>query len=725
MNLLQGASALFAAYDNEAQNQRLLRLDFPQGDAPRSILLANTLHASEAMSRDFRIEIEVLSDDALVPLKAVIGKMVTISLVRDDGTLRYFNGYVFAFRFVRTDGGFAFYQMVLKPWLAFLRLRQDCRTYQNLSLTELCDAIFANYLQRDVQYRLLRGAPELTLAVQYNESDHNHLHRRLEAAGMVYWYEHRMDGHTLHIGDDSTSCNLIDGTGDMPYQHQAGALEGDGIHQWEAARQAGSGMVSVSSYNFKNARSDRHDRASPNRQGAVTPYEVYADLGAYGFKNDDDGEALAVRRMETIDAGGQDFAANGNHRAAQPGRTFTMSGHFSGGYQAGDSGAPQEDRSAREYLILSVQHVASNNYQDGRGAESHYRNHLTCLHSTIPWHPRIGHHSVDTRIYGVQTATVVGPQGEEIYTDKFGRIRLQFQWDRLASFDEKSSPWVRVMSNWAGSGFGQISLPRIGQEVVVQFLNGCCDRPLVIGSVYNAANMPPWDLPNNRTQSGILTRSTRQGSADNANALRFEDRKGAEEVWLHAEKDQRIEVEHDESHTVGNDRGKNIGHDETVTVGHDRTGTVGNDENITVHNNRSEQVGQDEQIAIGGSRSEQVGKNEHVVIGGNRNELVKLAKEETVLLAKSLFVGAAYQTTVIGAMNTSVGLAQVEEIALSKKVVVGQESSLTAEVEHKVTVGSSVITITPTRITLLADEILIEARNKVQVHGDDIDHNPG
>src|SRR5471032_32812 len=166
MNLLQGATALLAAYDSEAQGQRLLRMDFPRGDAPASLLLANAIHANEAVSCDFHIEVEVLSDDALIPLTAVMGKMVTISLVRDDGTLRYFNGYVFVFRFVKTDGGFAFYQMELKPWLAFLRLRQDCRTFQQLSFTELCDDIFSQYLQRDYQYRLLRDVPELTLAIQ-------------------------------------------------------------------------------------------------------------------------------------------------------------------------------------------------------------------------------------------------------------------------------------------------------------------------------------------------------------------------------------------------------------------------------------------------------------------------------------------------------------------------------------------------------------------------------
>src|ERR1700761_6557602 len=250
MDLIQGVTAILAAYGNEAQGQRLLRMTFPRGDGPGSIMLANSIHVDEAMSRDFEIDVEVLSDDALIALDDVTGKMVTISLVRDDGTLRYFNGYVFAFRFIKTDGGFAFYQMELKPWLAFPLLRQDCRIFQFLSLIELFDEIFLDYLERDYQYRLLRDPPELTLAIQYNESDHNHLHRRLEAAGLVYWYEHRADGHTLFISDDSTRCAPVDGVGEMPYQNQAGSLEDDGIHQWEPMRRIGSGKVTVTSYNF-------------------------------------------------------------------------------------------------------------------------------------------------------------------------------------------------------------------------------------------------------------------------------------------------------------------------------------------------------------------------------------------------------------------------------------------------------------------------------------------
>ncbi len=725
MNLLQGVTAILAAFNNDPQGQRLLRLDFPQGDGPDSIMLANAIVADEALSCDFNYEVEVLSDDALIPLKSVIGKMVTISLVRDDGTLRYFNGYVFEFRFIKTDGGFAFYQMVLKPWLAFLRLRGDCKVFQNLNLTELFDQTFENYLQRDYEYRLIEALPDLTMAVQYNESDHNHLHRRLEVAGLHYWYEHSEDGHTLCVGDDSTQAESIAGSGEIEYQSQAGSTEHDGIRQWRPVRIASSGRVSVNSYDFKQSRSDRMERPSLNEQGAVESYEVYLDAGAYGFKDDDDGEALAHRRMDIIDARGQDFIAQSNERAAQPGRCFTLTGHFSGGYNdSGDCDMPANDKAEREYLILSVRHTASNNYHDGQGTASQYSNSFTCLRRTIRWRPRLGMHSNDTRIYGVQTATVVGPKGEEIYTDEYGRVRVQFHWDREGEYNEKSSPWVRVMTGAAGSGFGQISVPRIGQEVVIQFLNGNCDRPLIIGSVYNSANMPPWELPANKTQSGLVTRSSIGGKTENANALRFEDLKGSEEVWLHAEKDQRIEVEHDESHSVGSDRMKSIGHDEVVEVKHDRTETVGNDEKITIHNNRAERVDHEENVDIGGNRIEAVGGNEVVTIAQTKSERVGLTKEETIGLAKALTVGGAYGVTVGAAMNTLVALSQFEEIAADKRTQVGKGYSVVAADSFEVIVGSASLKLTSDGVIKISGtSIDISASGPVHINGKDVDIN--
>ena len=724
MNLLQGVTAVLAAFGGDPQNQRLLRMEFPKNDGPAGIMLVNALVAEEALSSDFSYDVEVLSDDARIPLKAVMGKMVTISLVRDDGTLRYFNGYVFEFRLVKTDGGFAFYQMILRPWLAFLRLRGDCKVFQNLTLTELLDQTFENYLQRDYEYRLMGSAASLTMVVQYNESDHNHVHRRLEAAGMHYWYEHRRDGHKLCIGDDSTQAETIDGGGEIAYQSQAGSREQDGIRQWRPARRIASGNFVINSYDFKNARSDRGERPSMNEQGVVELYEVYLDGGAYGFKDDDDGEALAGRRMDVIDSGGQDFVAESNERAIQPGRCFTMSGHFSGGHINGLVDAPANDKAEREYLILSARHIAGNNYHDGQGTASQYANTLTCLRKSIRWRPAPGSHSTDTRIYGVQTATVVGPKGEDIYTDEYGRVRIQFHWDRDGKSDEKSSPWVRVMTSAAGARFGQISVPRIGQEVVVQFLNGNCDRPLIVGAVYNAANMPPWELPSNKTQSGVLTRSTLGGTAEHANALRFEDRKGEEEVWLHAEKNQRIEVEHDESHSVGNDRSKTVGHDETVTVEHDRTETVGHDEKITIHNNRTERVDHEEHISIGGNRNETVSGHEKVFISKTKTERVKLAKEESIGQAKLLQVGGIYSIEVGADMRTAVAQLKFEQVGHDKRTEVGKSYTIIAADSFEVTVGGASLKLMSSgAITISGTSIDIGASGPVHINGKDVDIN--
>ncbi|WP_229219984.1 type VI secretion system Vgr family protein [Rugamonas fusca] len=725
MNLLHDVTTFLAGLAEDPQGQRLLTLSFPRNDGPDSVLLANAINANEALSRDFEFQVEVLSDNALIPLKDMMGKLVTIALVRNDGTLRYFNGYVFDFSLVRTDAGFAFYRMTLKPWLAFLRLRQNSRVFQNLNICELCEQTFDDYQQRDYRYAITGKTPNTTLMVQYNESDYNHLHRRLEQAGLYYWYEHSAEGHTLWIGDDSTLGKSIEGEGTMRFQNAAGAMEDDGIHQWSPVRHVSSGKVAVNSYNFKNARSNRMDRPSLNPQGKVAPLEVYEDTGAYGFKDDEAGEALATRRMEEIDARGQDFSAEGNDRAAQPGRSFRLTEHFSGGARGrDDDDAPLEDRAGREYLIVSVHHQASNNYQDGRHALSHYGNTLTCLRKSKRWRPHVGLNSRDVRIYGVQTATVVGHKGSEILTDEFGRVRLQFHWDRDHKFDAASSPWVRVMTSMAGNRFGMIGIPRVGQEVVVTFLDGVCDRPLVIGCVYNAANMPPWELPANKTQSGILTRSTREGSRDNANALRFEDLKGKEEVWLHAERDQRIEVEHDESHSVGNDRSKTVGRDETVQVKHDRTETVGNDEKITVHGKRTERVDGEEKIDIGGTRVETVGQNDIVTIAGTRIETVMLAKNEMVMLEKALEVGDNYGVLVGGSMATTVARSQVELVGQSKDTRAGTTYTITAKDSFEITVGSASLKMTSDgAITISGTRINIGASGPVHINGKDVDVN--
>jgi type VI secretion system secreted protein VgrG len=702
MNHFQGDTAALRAFAGERQDTRLLRLRFPNDDAPAGVfMLANTLEADEGLGRDFVLTVGVLSDSATILHEDVLAKMVCIDLVREDATLRYFNGYVTGFRLLRTDGGFVFYEMTVEPWMAFLRLRHNNAAFHDLNGIDITGRIVEQYLKHDWRHRLTGRDAEVTYTCQYGESDHNFLHRQWEARGWFTSYEHRADGHTLVLADDSTcaAAPIAGARTDIPWQHQAGSMEDDGIHRWSAAQSVCSDRTTLVSFNFKHPLPVRVERHGAAGVSSSTPAEVYENTGMYGFRTFDDGEVLSQLRMEEIEARRREYTATGNDRSAEPGRWFTLSGYAGAG-----TVDPQQ-----KYLITAVRHHAANNYQDGRGAVPHYANDITCIVQTIPWRPGRGFHSVTPRIDGVQTAVVVGPPGEEIHTDGHGRIKIQFHWDRIGKFNDRSSPWVRVVSSWAGAQFGHISLPRVGMEVAVQFLDGDVNRPLVIGCVYNANNMPPWELPANKTQSGILTRSSKAGRSAHANALRFEDKRGVEEVWLHAEKDQRIEVEHDELHWVGNDRRKTVDHDEVVVVKHDQ--------NVTVNNNRTERVDHNETVSIGDNRA--------VDIGGHKKEHIALTKDERIGLGKTLTIGAVYQTTVGGAMNTTVALAQFEEVGASKTVLVGDSSSLTAGTRHTMTVGSSSITITDGRIELVADEIVIRGRKKVQIHGDDIDNNPG
>jgi len=701
-----------------SQDNRLLRLSFPNEDGPHALLLPNRLEADEALSRDFSFTVEVLSENARLALKDVEGKMVTISLVREDGSLRYFNGYVFEFALVRTDGGFAFYRMQLGPWLAYLRLRRDYYLFHNKSVQQQTTEIFNDYPLPDWQTRIHGADPALTDACQADETDYNYVHRRWEQRGWHYWYEHRADGHTLILSDDSAAADPIDGVPTIAYQREAGAMEDDAIGDWSPVRRTIPASIALSSFDFKSPRPQSITVPTIHRQGAEPQLEVYEYTGAYGFTADDDGNAQARRRMEEIEAGGKRFEAAGNDRTVQPGRWFQLTGHFDIDPDGGNS--PDG-----EFLIVRTHHSASNNYHANGGQPAQYSNTLTCIRKTIPWRPGRGYNSTEPKLYGLQTATVVGPAGEEIHTDAFGRIRVQFHWDRIGQFDDKSSAWVRVATAWAGSNFGMTSIPRIGTEVIVQFLDGNPDRPLVTGMVPNAQTMPPWPLPDNKTQSGILSRSTPGGAYSHANAIRFEDKKGAEQLWLHAEKDQLTEVEHDEDKWVGNDRRKTIDHDETSHIKHDRTETVDHDETITVHNDRKERVDHNETVSIGDNRTEDVGQNETIDIGGTRNVTIGQMKIETVGLAKIVSIGGAYQTSVGAAMNTTVALMQSEQVGLSKSVMAGQKISFTAGEEFRIEVGASTFVMRQDgRIEISGKEIIIRGSKKVELHGDDVDTNP-
>lgn len=484
------------------QNNRILRLSFPNNDGPRCEFVVEKLDAFEGMSRDFEFTIEILSDNAKLELKHIQGKLLSVELVQKGGTLRYFSGYCFSF-LLRKAENIAFYEAKLAPWLRYLALRKDSYLFHDANLRQQTASIFSDYGAHAVwDFQVYGDDAAMTDACQFNETDSNYLHRRWEAAGVHYRYEHDERGHTLVLGDDSTRAAPIDGDPAIRFHLHGGAEEEDAISEWSPVRFIEPSSVTLGAFDFKRPEAVAISLPTLNQQGGVFGVESYEYVGAYGFKSHAAGDRLVRLRLEEMEAAGKCFEACGNNSRVMPGRWFSLVDRF-GKYPFGDG------RTARinEFLIFDVHHSATNNYLQTAGEEARYSNQLKCIRKEIPWRPGRGFNSIDTRIQAPQTAIVVGPEGQgSIHTDEYGRIRVQFHWDRAGAGNERSSGWVRVSSSWAGAELGVAAVPRVGSEVIVQWLDGCPDRPIVTGCVHNRIYMPPWALPTQRALMGLRSR---------------------------------------------------------------------------------------------------------------------------------------------------------------------------------------------------------------------------
>ncbi|MDP9108983.1 MAG: type VI secretion system Vgr family protein, partial [Pseudomonadota bacterium] len=484
------------------QHNRILRLAYPHNDAPSAQFLVNQFDGVESISRDFEYTIELLCDDANVPLKDMHGKLLSIELVRGDGSLRHFTGYVFSFKRVKSDGNITFYEAKLGPWLRYLSLRKDNYIFHNKTLRDQADSIFADYgAYPDWDWRVAGEDAPMTDAYLFDETDFNYLSRRWEAAGYLYWYEHSAEGHKLIVCDDSTAAAPIDGNAEVRFHRHGGAADEDAVDVWSPVRTTAPSNVALTSFNFKHSRITEISVPTLAKQGKVPAIESYEYIGAYGCKNANDGDLIGQRRMEEFEGHSKHVNAEGNSRYVLPGRYLTLVDHFNYFSMGG------QDASNNEFLILSVHHSASNNYFQQADVAPHYRNSMTCTRKNVPWRPGRNFNSSDTKILAPQTATVVGPSGpDSIHTDEYGRVRVQFHWDRIGNRDERSSAWVRVSSLWAGAELGAAAIQRVGSEVIVQCLDGNPDRPIITGAVYNELNMPPWELSSQQALMGLRSR---------------------------------------------------------------------------------------------------------------------------------------------------------------------------------------------------------------------------
>lgn len=674
---------------------RRVTIHTPLGDE----LHFRELRGQENISQLFSLDVEMLSENESIDPKALLGKNATIEIETQGGGRRFIDGIVTRFGMQGQDHRHYAYKARLSPWLWLATRKSDFRIFQNLNVPDIIEQVLGVY-GHPMQRKLTRAYRSWDYCVQYNESDCDFVSRLMEHEGIYYFFEHASGRHTLVLCDDIiASHGALPGGESIPFYPPEKAAAGDqeNIHAWQLEQEIKPGRHYIDDYDFKKPRAElSHMRRDPPGH-AHDGHETYEWPG--GYTEYGDGDAYIRVRLKQGLTGHSRVRGQSCHRALATGYTFSLYNY------------PRGDQN-RQYLITGLSYHLKENPRvsavapgaKGSAAEdgSFQRYELQAQPTSLAFTPP--RTTPKPRTTGPQTAVVVGPAGEEIWTDEYGRIKVQFHWDRLGSKDQNSSCWIRVATNWAGPGFGAISIPRIGHEVVVDFLNGDPDYPIVTGCVYNAANMPPWALPANATQSGIKTRSSKGGAAGagmkngpgDANAIRFEDKAGQEQLWLHAQKDQLTEVENDEDKWVGNDRRKTIDRDETSVIHRDRTETVDRHETITVHNNRTERVDHNEKISIGDNRNEDVGIDENISIGKNRSKTIGKTETDkigqnwhvTVGLLKTQTIGMAYMQNVGGMKMMNIGVNYMENIGVAMQTHVGMNQSLTVGQERQVKVGS-------------------------------------
>ena len=653
---------------------RFCELTTPLGDA----LEFSRMRVSEGMSRLFEIQLHVVSLRADIDPNDLLGQNVTIKVTFSDGVERFFNGYVRRFAFGGSEGRYFAYRMEVVPWLWFLTRTADCRIFQDQNVPDILDAVLADEDTMSVTDRMSDRSKYAKgeYWVQYRETDFNFVSRLMEQEGIYYFFEHGDGQHDMVLIDSRATHKPIEGEASIRYlpPNPDQVQPKDVVASFSLHQEVQPGQYALQEYDFKKPGNDMLLQRRPeiDIEHTKPSYEVFDYPGDYDAHSD--GENYVAARIEELSTQSLVFSGSGLLQAFHVGRRFKLTDH------------PRDDHNT-DYLILSTDYEIFDPPHESGGEASGFNCSFTAIRATQQFRPpRVTPRPL---IHGIQSAVVTGPSGEEIYTDEYGRIKVQFHWDRYGQKDAKTSCWLRVAFLAAGARWGFVSIPRIGHEVIVSFLEGDPDRPLVTGVVYNGANMPPWDLPANKTQWGMLSRSTLKGAAANANALRFEDKKGQEQVWLHAEKNQDIEVENDETHWVGHDRSKTIDHDETVHVKHDRTETVDNNETITIGNNRTESVGVNEQISIGANRTETVGANEQVTIGANRTHAVGANESLTVSLQRTHTVGVNETIVVGAAQEIVIGAAQAVAVGANQSVNVGASRTVSVGADHAVQTGGS------------------------------------
>jgi type VI secretion system secreted protein VgrG len=593
---------------SDVQDNRDLVLASPLVD---DSLILRSIHFSEQLGRPFHAELEITSDKFDLDFSTIVGQNVTIGYFGGTDP-RYFNGYVSRFAQSSAQHKNVSYTATVVPFLWFLTRNADCRIFQNISIPDIVKQILADRGYSDVIDQLTGTYGPWEYCVQYRETDFNFISRLMEQEGIYYFFKHEDGKHSIVLMDDPTVHQPYPKYDEIRYRSESADGAAEFIRDWTVEQELQPGSVTLNDFDFTAPRKSLMSASRIQRTHAAANFEIYDYPGE--FTQAGDGTEYAKVRIQELQSQFEIARASSDSVGICTGCTFTMADF------------PREDQN-RKYLITSASYQISADDSKsggggggggGGGSASIFSSHFTAIDATTPFRPpRI---TPKPSVQGPQTALVVGKSGEEIFTDQYGRVKVQFFWDRYGTADDQSSCWIRVAQVWAGTKWGAVFVPRMGQEVIVEFLEGDPDQPIITGRVYNAINMPPYALPANKTRSGIKTNSTLGGQG--FNEIRFEDKKGSEQLFTHAEKDQDVRVKNDSKEWVGNDRHLVVKNMQFEHIELDRHETIDRD--------HQEKIGRDRHTTIAGKEAKSVATTLSLQVTGNVAEVFKANHSEQV-----------------------------------------------------------------------------------------------
>ncbi len=566
-----------------SQANRPMRVATTLGE---DVLLLEAFTGEEGISSPFRYVLDLLSEEDSISPDDVLRTPVLIGITLSDGSERVLHGIVNRFAQRGRIEDLASYQAEVVPWSWFLSLSSDCRIFQNLTVLEIVQEVFGDLGYSDFEIKCIKSYPKREYCVQYRESHLDFVSRLLEDEGIFHFFQHSDEKHVMVLADDNSAFKPCD----QPTARMASSpdpwQEEDVVVSLELEQAICTEAIRLRDYNYLRPTLDLETSIS-GEDGE----EQYDYPGNYAEPSQ--GDRLARLRLEERKAAQKRVAGEGNCRSFESGYRFDLKEHYSRGVNT-------------TYVLTSVSHSArAGDYHSWDSAPFDYKNSFVATPHAVPYRPP--RRTPKPVMRGSQTAVVVGPSGEEIWVDKHGRIKVQFHWDRLGQRDENSSCWVRVSTTWAGKGWGSLQIPRIGQEVVLDFLEGDPDLPLVTGSVYNAEQTPPLGLPQGGIKSGMISRSSKGGGG--YNEISVNDTKGEEGMTVHAQYNRDTTVENDDTLTVNNNRKASVAVDEELSVGSNQTFDVGAD--------RTGSVGGNDQLSVGGNQTLDVSGNLEAQAGAN------------------------------------------------------------------------------------------------------------